>query len=274
MKKQLLAVAGIALLFAACSKKDDNPQPENNPLTGLLKGMYSETDTNRIEYNSDKTVSKMTYGYVDGTDVGGGITTVKYVNGKVSEIWESAYAESKVFGPNELLAQFVYADNKIQKIINPGKSSDRLYYDSARYDAGGKLEKVFRFGGPKEAVRLTETDSLVWTGNNITKVIRKYINIENGVEVVRPGAIDLYTFDDKPNWQAPVGAASMESGFAPEAFNANNILTQVRTQAEVADRTNTYVYGYDDKNKVIKRTVTYQFDRTAGTEVTVFEYYK
>ncbi|NML42044.1 hypothetical protein HHL17_32965 [Chitinophaga sp. G-6-1-13] len=272
MKKQLLALAGIAVLFAACSKKED--APSENPTTGLLKGMYSITDTTRIEYNNDKTVSKIAYGYIDGTDVGGGITTVKYANSKVSEIWETTYAESKVFGPNELLAQFVYVDNKIQKIINPGKATDYLYYDSARYNASGKLEKVFRYGGLKPNVTKGSTDSIVWTGNNITKVVHEGFYTDNGVEKLSYTYTDTYTFDDKPSWQAPLGAATMDGGFAPEAFNTNNILTQTRVQAGQADRTNTYVYVYDEKNKVIKRTATFLFDQSPGTEVAVFEYYQ
>ncbi|NLR66421.1 hypothetical protein HGH92_19085 [Chitinophaga varians] len=271
MKKQLLALAGIAVLFAACSKKDD--APAENPLTGLLKGMYSVTDTSRIEYNNDKTVSKISYGWIDGTDVGGGITTVKYANNRVSEIWETTYAESKVFGPNELVAQFVYVDNKIQKIINPAKTNDYLYYDSARYNASGKIEKVFSIGGMKPNIYKNSTDSIVWTGNNITKVIHESFYLQDGVEVLSSTYTDTYTFNDKPNWQGPIGAAGMEGGFAPEALNANNILTHTRTQEGQADRTNTYAYEYE-KNKVIKRTATYVFDQRAGTEVSVFEYYK
>ncbi|MBC9911879.1 hypothetical protein [Chitinophaga varians] len=270
MKKQLLALAGIAVLFAACSKKDD--APSENPTAGLLKGMYSITDTTRIEYNNDKTVSKITYGWIDGTDIGGGITTVKYADSRVSEIWGSEYAESKVFGPNELTAQFVYVDNRIQKIINPGKT-DYLYYDSARYNASGKIEKIFRFGGQKPNITKSGTDSIVWTGNNITKVVHEGFYTDNGVEKVSYTYTDTYTFDDKASWQSPLGAATMDGGFAPEAYNANNILTQTRSQEGQADRTNSYVYEYE-KNKVIKRTATYVFDQRPGVEVTVFEYYK
>ncbi|QJB33044.1 hypothetical protein HF324_17295 [Chitinophaga oryzae] len=279
MKKQLLALAGVALLFVACSKNDDNnPQPEPNPsngsFSGLLKGMYTVTDTTRIEYNSDKTVSKFTSGWIDGTDVGGSISTIKYENGRAVEIWESSYSESKVWGPNELTTQFLYVGDKLQKVIEPGKADNYLYYDSARYNASGKIEKIFRFGGMKPNIYINSTDSLVWTGNNITKTVHEGFSMIDGVVKPAYAYTDTYTFDDKPSWQAPLGVAAMNYSFDTESLNANNILTHTRSQKDMADRTNKYEYEYNDKNKVIKRTATYTFDQRAGTVVAVFEYYK
>lgn len=279
MKKQLLALAGVALLFAACSKNDDNnnTQPEPNPSSGvssgLLKGMYSITDTVRIEYNSDKTVSKITSGWVDGTAVGGSIATIKYANGRAVEIWESAYDE-KVWGPSELTTQFVYVGDKIQKVIEPGKADNYFYYDSARYNASGKIEKIFRYGGMKPNITKNGTDSLVWTGNNITKIVHEGFSMVDGVEKLTYTYTDVYTFDNKPSWQAPLGAAWMSYSFDPESFNANNILTQTRSQKDMADRVNKFEYKYNDKGNVTERTATYQFDRGPGTETIVFDYYK
>lgn len=279
MKKQLLALAGVALLFAACSKNDDNnSQPEPNPssgtFSGLLKGVYSITDTLRVEYNSDKTASKITSGWIDGTDVGGSIATIKYTNGRAVEIWESAYSESKVWGPNELTTQFVYVGDKIQKVIEPGKTDDYYHYDSARYNASGKIEKIFRYGGMKPNITKNSTDSLVWTGNNITKIVHEGFSMADGVEKLTYTYTDIYTFDNKPSWLAPLGAALMSYSFNLESLNANNILTQTRSQKDMADRVNKFEYKYNDKGNVTERTATYQFDKGPGTETVVFDYYK
>lgn len=270
MKKQLLALAGVVLLFTACSKTNTPLQAGLTTSSGLLKGFYSETDTSRIEYNNDQTVSKVTYGWVDGRDVGGGIDTMKYANGVLSEVWQSDYDESKIFSPSALNLQLVYANNRLQKIVHLKYPA----YDSARYNANGKIEKVFTYRGLPGAWQLGETDSLVWTGNNVTQVIYKKYSLHNGVESVYATYTDTYTFDSKPNWQAPLGFGTISDRLVPEAMNANNILTATRTEAGQPVLTNFYIYEYNAQNKVTKSTATYQFVRVPGTEVTVFEYYQ
>ncbi|MBC9911880.1 hypothetical protein [Chitinophaga varians] len=270
MKKQLLALAGMALLFAACSKTNTPLQAGLTTSSGLLKGFYSVTDTSRIAYNNDQTVSKVTYGWIDGTDVGGGIDTMKYANGVLSEVWQSDYDESQIFSPSMLNLKLVYASNKLQKIVHMKYPA----YDSARYNANGKIEKVFTYSGLPGAGQLRETDSLVWTGNNITQVFYKKYTISHGVESVYAAYTDTYTFDSKPNWEAPLGFGTISDRFIPTAMNANNVLTVVRTEPGQPVLTNTYVYEYNAQNKVTKSTVTYQFIVSPRTEVTVFEYYQ
>ncbi|NML42045.1 hypothetical protein HHL17_32970 [Chitinophaga sp. G-6-1-13] len=266
MKKQLLALAGMALLFAACSQKDD-PQPATNAFTGLLKGMYNVTDTSRYEYNDDKTVSTVRYGFIDDTEVGGGIVTMKYVSGKVSEIWESTYNGSLVFGPKQQMVWVTYVGNNIQK-IRMRENADYSIVDSIRYN-NGKMEKIFHIGNHNTQAVIVNTDSLVWTGSNITKVIRESIDGNGGAAYT-----DVYTFDDKPNVYTDIMPSMLDGTFIAEPFNANNAVKVVRSEAGKPDRTNTFQYQYNNKNKVTQRTATYQFDEGPGTQVTVFDYYQ
>lgn len=269
MKKTLLTLAGMALLFTACSKKDDTAQSEDNYLKGLLKGAYSITDTVRFEYNSDKTVSRARFGWIDGTDVGGGIATFKYANNKMTEAWLSAYSESLVFGPNTLETQFIYAGDKLQKIVRPqGTGLPRI--DSIGYGANGKAEKVFYYEADpadKTKQKNIQIDVLEWTGNNISKITSTWNGPTGPVT-----AIDTYILDDKPNYQGDVLMTVLEDGFEPEAFNANNVTKVTRTQ-DGLDRINTFDFEYNSQNKAIKQTATYKF-KQSGTEVKTFEYYK
>lgn len=41
----------------------------------MLKGMYNVKDTSRYEYNDDKTISKVHYGWENGASTGGGIVS-------------------------------------------------------------------------------------------------------------------------------------------------------------------------------------------------------
>ncbi|RBL89008.1 hypothetical protein [Chitinophaga flava] len=271
MKKTLLTLAGMALLFTACSKKDDTTQPEDNYLKGLLKGEYSITDTARYEYNSDKTVSRVRYGWIDGADVGGGISTYKYANNKMTEVWLSAYSESLVFGPNTLVAQYIYAGDKLQKIVRP-QATGLPRIDSIGYGANGKAEKVFYYEADpadKTKQKNIQIDVLEWTGNNITKITANWA-APDGSPLT---AIDTYTFDDKPNYQGDILMTLLEDGFDPEAFNANNVTKVTRDQGALTNRTNTFELEYNSENKVIKQKATYTF-KQSGTEVNTFEYYK
>lgn len=270
MKKQLLALAGMALLFVACSQKDDpqpQPQPEANPFAGMLKGMYNVKDTSRYEYNDDKTVSKVRYDWKDGANAGGGIVTLKYNSGSISEIWESTYNESLVPGPNRLITSFSYVNNKIQK-IRMWENEDHDIIDSIRYDAGGKMEKIFHIAKINLTPVIINTDSLVWTGNNITKVVRKSTDPSGGEEYT-----DVFAHDDKRNVYLDIRPAMPDGTFIADPFNANNIVKVTRTKG-TKSITNNLQYKYNDKNKVIERTSAYSFEEGPGVVTTVFEYYQ
>ncbi|QJB33043.1 hypothetical protein HF324_17290 [Chitinophaga oryzae] len=270
MKKQLLALAGMALLFVSCSKKDGPsppPQPEASPFAGLLKGMYNVSDTSRYEYNDDKTVSKVRNSWKDGADAGGSIVTMKYANGKISEMWESTYDKTGVFGPNRLITAFTYADKNILKIWMWENANNELT-DSIRYNAGGKMEKIFRIARINALPVIINTDSLVWTGNNITKLIRESTSAYGG-----EGFTDMFVHDDKRNVYLDVQPAMLDGSYATEPFNANNIVKVTRTKGNKSI-TNNIQYKYNDKNKVIERISAYNFDEGPGIETTVFEYYQ
>lgn len=278
MKKQLLALASVAFLFTACSKKDNNAQPEEASFTGLLKGVYSKTDSVRFEYNNDKTLSRFTYGWIDGpnnSDVGGGIQSAKYANGKLTQLWLTTYAEDLKYGPNQLNMEMAYAsDGKLQKILGYDTEGKDNIYDSIGYNAAGKIEKVFHYSGPKgqKAVN-TQIEFVTWTGNNITKVVHQYINGETITE-----STDEYTFDDKENYMASAGLAAMEDMFTPEVFNANNVTKQTFKRANYPDDVSTYTYEYNGQ-KAVKMTLT-ETKNYAGSEpkvyttVSTIEYYK
>ncbi|WP_212006041.1 hypothetical protein [Chitinophaga sp. HK235] len=76
MKKYLLALTATTLLFTACSKKDGTtPEDKNDPLSGLLAGIYSPADTSRLQYNDDKTLAKITYTWNRTLSSGSGVET-------------------------------------------------------------------------------------------------------------------------------------------------------------------------------------------------------
>ncbi|MBC9932136.1 hypothetical protein [Chitinophaga qingshengii] len=276
MKKQLLALAGLALFFAACSSKKDDPQPEPEKpksLSGMLKTVYTlgGNDTSHVFYNDDITLRTVKSDWNRNTsDTGGNIDSVAYADGKPSGIWEKYYNKALPYNDYALVIRYAYANNKLQKVIIPPQDN-YSGYDSIGYNASGKAEKAFRYvsmdgTAPKEVARRTFT----WTGNNVTKVV--YETMENGK--VLATSEDNYTYDDKPNWRLDVSVITQGGGLVPEAVNANNILKQTRTASGIPAKTNSFTYQYDDKNKVVKVEATYEFDMNPGLRTTVIEYYK
>ncbi|MBC9932135.1 hypothetical protein [Chitinophaga qingshengii] len=270
MKKQLLALASAALLFAACSKKD-NAKPEEVSFTGLLKTMYSKIDTSVFEYNNDKTLSKWSSAYTDKTDVGGDVQTIVYANGKVSQIWLASYAEDRKLSASTLNMEMVYAnDGKLQKIIGYDADDKDNVYEMLVYNNAGKLEKVLHYSGPKggEAVN-TQVELITWTGNNITKVVHQYIS---GTTVTEE--TDEYTFDDKENYMSGAGLGGMVDMFTPEVFNANNITKMTSKRVNYPDNVTTYTFEYAGAKPVKMTRVENAGTTSERNDVFTLEYYK
>lgn len=241
MKRNLMAIAAIAMLWTACSKDDakDPPLPiDPEVTTPLLTMLYNSTDTTRWEYNADHTPKKSVYHYRDNTgptlDEGGFTEAYKYENGKLTTVFGTPFGETK----SEISFQIDYAGDKILKLSSLLYDKDQ---DSLGYHSSGKPEKIFHYRNSNGMRTLIYVDTLEWTGNNIGKKTRSYIH-PNPDQV---NYTQTYTYDDKANPSKMLQTAAFGSGVDVEELSNNNILTETRKEiVSGVTKVNTYTYTY------------------------------
>jgi len=255
MRKLFLSATALMVLFAACSKDDDNNNPDPGP--GYLPGMKLHQST------------------VSALD---SLASVYDANNKL--VKQVRFDEK---GSLTSTDSMVYENGVITKVINISKTGVQKLRSTLSYNSGGKLEKVgwyfsqdgtvssydsivYNADGRPAAFYWKNKDSQlsakkIYTWDNKGNLAREVrLSYTNNVEQKDSGIVD-YTYDDKVNF----GAKQVEIFLTePEgvgfAFSANNMLESV-------SRSNT-----SPNNKSVM-TEEYTYDKD-GYPITRKDHYK
>lgn len=243
MKKYLLAIVAIALLWISCTKeKEQDPITPDTTSRHLLLESYTSFDTVRWQYNVDSTPLKYIYKNFYGPRDSWIYYTMTYDYSKSNEV--TMWKQNANEGNGTLSYKMKYANNRIMALayIQPFFT----YRDSFTYKPNGQMEKVYAIDNNQVYM----IDSLEWTNSNITKIYRNLLG--------NPGtpAIITYTYDDKPNplrgLMEVTHHAPLNSNL-PRFYSANNITSSIWYQPlDGYVEKNVMQLTYTD-NKLIKR---------------------
>jgi antitoxin component YwqK of YwqJK toxin-antitoxin module len=240
MKKLCLSAAALVVLFAACSKDDDNtPQ---TPAKKYLLHMISADDSVEVTYDAAYNMKKIS-AYSDANSAE--ISELTYENGKLTKK-SASYAGSEM----KLIQSFDY--NSAGKLLRAnfyvsGVTVSR--YDSLAYDANGRLTALYEFSSDIDgSYKIWNKYVYTWDSKgNITREVR--VAMPAGVES-KDSSITDYTYDNKVNY-----ASRQPEFFLLEAddptfgLSANNILKSVHTTNTnpgfVSTVTEEYTYDED-----------------------------
>lgn len=232
MKKLFLSAAALVVLFAACSKDDDNtPQSGKKYLLHVL----SPTDSVELTYDAANNIKKVGYYSQEDNE----ISELTYENGKLV-----SKSTSTNGAPMKLLQTFDY--NSAGKLlrVNFFVSTNRSRYDSLVYDANGRLTALYELSADS---KIWSKYAYIWDSKgNINRQV--LVDITDGVES-KDSSITDYTYDNKVNY-----ASRQPEFFLLEADNptlglsANNVIKSVETSNTNLgyNSTVTEEYTYDE----------------------------
>lgn len=249
MRKLFLSATALVVLFAACSKDDDNNNPidpDNGHVTPKLhQSTVSALDSLASVYDANYNLIKLVR--FDGKGVYKSTDSMVYENGKITKI-----LSINKTGAATLQSTLVYnSAGKLEKVSWYYSSGNTLSgYDSIVYNADGR--PAASYGKDKDS-KLGNKTTYTWDGKgNLSREVR--LPYSNDVEQKDSGIID-YTYDDKVNFGAKQAVTFL---LEPEgvgfAFSANNMVESVRRNA-----------AYPEGRSVLTQEYTYDKDGYAST---------
>jgi len=233
MKKLFLSAAALVVLFAACSKDDDNtPDTSKKYLTHVL----SSGDSVELTYDAANNIKKVGYYSEDDTE----ISELTYENGKLTSKSSSVNGAAM-----KLLQTFDYnSAGKLLRVNFYVSGTTKSRYDSLVYDANGHLTALYELSADS---KIWNKYAYIWDSKgNITREV--LVNVTDGVES-KDSTITDYTYDNKVNY-----ASRQPEFFLLEADNptlglsANNFIKSVETSNKRPGyiMTVTEEYTYDE----------------------------
>ncbi|HEY0611512.1 MAG TPA: hypothetical protein VGD35_17695 [Chitinophaga sp.] len=256
MRKLFLSATALVVLFAACSKDDDNNNPDPGPgyfpALKLHQSTVSASDSLASVYDADyKLVKQVRF---DGNGVYRGTDSMVYENGKITKVINIDKAGAKTLratlaynsaGKLEIVGWYFSGDDKLSN------------YDSIVYNADGRPAAFY---WKNEQSQLSAKKVYTWDSKgNLAREVR--VSYTNNVEQKDSGIVD-YTYDDKVNF----GAKQVEIFLTePEgvgfAFSVNNVLGSVsRNTLYSPDNKSVYTaeYTYDQDGYPVSRKDHYK----------------
>ncbi|SHN10141.1 hypothetical protein [Chitinophaga sp. CF418] len=264
MKKLFLSAAALVVLFAACSKDDDNtPQ---TPAKKYLLHIVSAEDSVEITYDAAYNMKKIG-AYASSTE----ISELTYENGKLTK-----KSGSRNGGAMELGQTFDYnSAGNLLRVNNYISSGSRSHYDSLAYDANGRLTGFYELTSVINGYQIQAKYAYTWDSKgNIIKEVR--VSMPGGVESKDTSFTD-YTYDDKVNF-----ASRQPEFFLLEADNptfglsVNNVVKSVHTINTIAGYvlTTTDEYTYDEDGYPVTRKEVEKETRDGAVVNTYEDSYK
>jgi hypothetical protein len=244
MRKLFLSATALMVLFAACSKDDNNTDPIK-PDDGLKPGKLHQSTVSALDsltsvYDANNKLVKQVR--FDEKRSLTGIDSMVYENGRITKIVSVDKA-----GVQKLRETLTYnSAGKLEKVGWHFSSDGSLSsYDSIGYNADGRPANLFA-----KDPNGTQRSKIIYTWNskgNLARQARVYY--ANNIETKDSGFID-YTYDDKVNFGSKqVEIFLTEPEDAGFAFSVNNMLESVSRSNTSPDRkfvlTQEYTYDGD-----------------------------
>jgi hypothetical protein len=263
MKKLLLSVAALAVLFTACKDDDANPAPQP---TKLFLDLVRGNDTITVTYNASKKIAL--YSYLDARGAGR-----SYYNEPVYENNRIVKINSADESPTALLLAQSFDYNAAGNIERTKFYDDdgTIYrYDSVAYDNAGRLSALYASEEGKGGIAtlaFNEKYAFVWDNKgNITK--QYVMEIVDGVET-KDTVTTTYTYDDKVNYGAKQNEFYLMEFEGPAfGLSVNNILTE-KTVYDDGTEEYTYEYTYDEDNYPVTIKTTSKYNRNGTNDTRV-----
>ncbi|MCF6407186.1 hypothetical protein L3C95_30095 [Chitinophaga filiformis] len=248
MKRLFLSAAALVMLFAACSKDENNAKP--NSVETETPGKYllhqiSLYDSLEVTYDSANNMKLIKAWDEKGTPLS--TTAFIYEDGKLTKVVDEPDGEMKVVQRFEYNSAGKLAKTKFY--LTPG-STDISHYDSLVYDANGRLSERYELNN-SHSINLRSI--LVWDSKgNIVRTLG--INIP-GLPLTDTSITD-FTYDDKVNPGAKQPEFFITKDYDPTfGLSANNVVKKVnRLNNDFDNSTVTdYQYTYDQDDYPITR---------------------
>lgn len=240
MKKVMLGLTAMALIFAACKK--DDASPETYYLTKMIEVGEDGNDTTFISYNADNTFKEILYSYTSNGAVEFYAQGPVYEGGKITGIQERDSDNPA----NRTTRSFVYTAGVISKVTYYGDANGDGVPDTDRYDSlvytAGKLTEFYALNAAQRDYPIKYT--LTWEGNNV-KTASTYFK-QPGTEYTLH-SISKYTYDNKPAFQQLLGNFQWLNDLTSfDYLSANNVTKEeVFNEENILRSTYTNVYTYE-----------------------------
>lgn len=190
MKKTLLSITVVVLLFAGCNDKDDTtPKAEKWYISKSIekRGTENADDTTIVTYHADNTVKE----FYSGSGMDYQASGPVYEGGKIVRIQEKRSEQ----GTPGTRASFIYTGDQLTRINNFGYDGDRNEWYEESYDSlvykTGKLSEFYEF----EKTGYTLFFKLSWEGSNV-KTVERYSKAPEDADYILH-SIATNTYDNK-----------------------------------------------------------------------------
>lgn len=236
------------VLFAACSKDDDNAPQTNKKY--VLSIAYS-SDSLEISYDDNNRMKKIRDWYLEQDYIDS--SELVYENGKLTKL-----TSNNSEGVMKLSQSFEYNNaGKLMRVNSYNSIGERHNYDSLVYNNDGRLVALYEAA----ADGYMRKHNYTWDSKgNIVSSVR--INIAEGVET-KDSAFTVYTYDSKVNFGSRQPEFfTLEPKEPASWLSANNLVKSVETnntdRSYAMTVTNEYTYdadGYPVTRKELEKSV-------------------
>jgi major membrane immunogen (membrane-anchored lipoprotein) len=231
MKKTLLSLMALTMLFAAC-KKNDDPAPEiGAKVKRITQGAY----TIDYEYNVDNSLKTTT----EKREEQYWRSFFKYENGKLIALYSTTTPTDNT---GELDQKYVYEGNRLVKILTPTNNDPAKdgMMDTLTYKTNGELLSVDNYSLLPEKI-LRNSDTLTWENGNIVKVVNYYRDGDGKSIRYRTRT---FTYDASKSFRTVTGFI-YDGGINYENFSKYNIKTLTYEYHQQNNAKDTYNYTYE-----------------------------
>lgn len=260
LNKSIAQRAGVAMLMASvivfsAFRSDRGTQPGS-----YLHKISSPAGQTVLEYNADKTISKIVQFHKTENASYSDVQLPVYENGRLVKC---LFADEEQATTGDLYTSYDYTatGDKVAK-ISYYRNNEVYTYDSLVYNEGGKLATRFLFGKnpAKGTWENTGYQQFTWdAAGNITRM--DTYGKQPGYSKFLHTSAASYTYDNRqnPQQQQPELAVLMELNAAN--LSANNILTENVSSANTSRVvTSTYSYAYNGGKYPVRGTYTSGMD--------------
>ncbi len=267
-KVRILCLAGVALLFAACSKDDnpggdDNPKPETDHpvryISTMVETPASGGDSIVYTYNADNTLKREARFELGKTDPS--YVSIFYPRYYTDGV-ESIFSTNNVQDATGTLAYVITHNSKGQIVTSENRSETGSPYVTSSYDADGQVIKRSYYAPQAGGAIDSSIFSLTWKNKNVEKVvIVQYDKVRNDTTTID------YLYDDKRNPMLYTGIDVYRDLFPFQYLSANNATKETWSYSFGHGYYLTYEYTYnsDKYPTYIKMTEVEEVDNEPHT---------
>ena len=252
MKRLFLSAAALVVLFAACSKDEDNKKPDaatSQPHGKYFLHQISPFDSLEVTYDSAYNMKLVKVWDENGKHLS--TSQLVYENGKLTKmIDDDNNGVAKVVQSMEYNSAGKLAKAKFY--LSPG-NNNMSSYDSLVYDADGHLSELHEFAPDLNGFRLDLKLTFIWDSKgNIIRTVGTNIAAAQLTDT----SVTEFTYDDKVNYGSRQPEFFSMRPYDPTfGLSANNVTKKVGGfKGDLNNSTvNFYEYTYDEEGYPLSR---------------------